>query len=121
VVQWLVEVGLASSQVSLLQYLMVEVEDERRTWQYVQEIAALKKIVLSALLKVFLPIEALRSMGTEGVGILKDQWNEAYGWLTENERGNLLRLAQGILTTEAGTFQERLEKTSILLIAEPLS
>jgi hypothetical protein len=121
VVQWLVEIGLDYSQLSLLQYLIVDVEDEKRTWRAVQEIAALKKIVLAALLKILLPIEALSSMGTEEAGILKDQWNGAYGWLTQDERGHLLRVAQDILRIEGATFQERLERTSFRLIAEPLS
>jgi hypothetical protein len=121
VVQWLTEIGLAASQLSLLQYLLIDVDDERRTWRAVHGFPALKKIVLAALLKVIIPIEALSSLGTKGAGSLKDQWNQAYGWLTQDERRQLFRLAQDILSIEGGTFQDRLEKTSILLIAKPLS
>lgn len=59
---------------------MNDVEDEKGTWQAVHGIAALKKIFFAAFLKVILPLEALRSMGTEGVGILKDHLNDAYDW-----------------------------------------
>jgi len=48
---------------------------------------------------------------------LKDQWNEAYGWLPESERRRLIELAKNILNIEADTFQQRLEESSFRLIS----
>lgn len=117
VVQWLAEIELSSGQLSLLQYLIADVEEERQVWELVGDSPVLKRVVIAALLKTLIPIETLVLAGIELAQALKDQWNEAYGWLPESERRHLIELARNILNVEADTFQERLEESSFRLIS----
>ena len=119
VVEWLAKIGLGSCQLSLLHYLITDVEEERQTWDLVHQSPALKKIVVAAFLKTLIPIEALISVGIEGAQVLRSRWHEAYGWLHESERERLLQFARSILEPEGETFQRRLEGATFRLIAEP--
>jgi hypothetical protein len=78
----------------------------------------LNRLVSAALLKTLIPIETLVLAGIELAQVLKDQWNEAYGWLSEDERKLLSQLARDILRIVGETFQERLEKASLRLITD---
>lgn len=117
VVELAAEMGLGFSQLSLLEYLISDVEEERRTWDVIRNSPVLSKIALAVFLKILLPLESLISLGIEGALVLKNKWNEAYGWLAEKEREALFRLLQGTLHLKGETFQERLEDATFQLIA----
>ena len=53
--QWLAQVGLGSGQRALLDFLLSETDDERRTWEAVSGQRPLRKIALAAFLKTLLP------------------------------------------------------------------
>ncbi len=115
-VQQLAEKGLAFSQVALLEHLVSDTDEERQVWDVVRGSPVLGKIALAAFLKVLLPIQAMISVGIEEAQTLRDQWNEAYGWLSEKEQEDLLRLAGRTMNLEGGTFQERLEQAVLQFI-----
>lgn len=119
VVQWLAEIGLGFSQQALLEHLISDTEEEQRIWEVVRDSPALKKIALAAFLKTLLPSVAMIKSGIQEAQALRNQWNEAYRWLSESEREGLSRLAQYTMDCEAKTFQERLEQTVLLLVTEP--
>lgn len=119
VVQWLSEIGLASSQWALLEHLISHTEEEQRIWEAVRESPAPRKIALAAFLKTALPIEAIISVGIKGAQGLKNQWNEAYGWLSESERESLFQLSDYAITFREKTFQERLEQIALRLLTDP--
>lgn len=118
VIVWLAKNGLGSSQLSLLGYLISDTKEERQVWERIRESPALRKIAFSAFLKTLLPIEAMISAGIDEAQVLWNQWNEAYGWLSEMERKELSSLARSIMKLEIKSFQERLEQTTFQLIAE---
>lgn len=119
VVQWLTKIGLGFSQLVLLEHLLSDTEEERRIWELVRDSSALRKIAFSAFLKTLLPVEAMISVGIGDEQILRDQWNEAYGWLPEKERDGLILLTQCIMNLEGKTFQEKLEQAVFHLINNP--
>ena len=116
VVQWLAQIGLGFSQVALLRHLISETEEERQVWEVVRDSGPLQKIALAAFLKVLLPVETLAETQTEEAQNLKKEWDEAYGWLREKEREDLSKLAHRLMNLEGKTFQDRLERTTCLLI-----
>ena len=118
VVQWLAAKGLGFGQLALLEHLISDTEEERQIWEVVRGSSALKKIALASFLKTLLPIEAMISAGIEDAQTLRNQWNEAYGWLTESEREGLSRFAQCTMNYEEKTFQERLEQAVLRLITQ---
>jgi hypothetical protein len=119
VVQWLGEIGLGFSQQALVEHLISDTEEERRSWELVCTSPALRKIALAAFLKTLLPIVVMISMKIEESQALRNQWNEAYGWLPERQREALFRLAQSTMNYVEKTFQERLEQAALHLITEP--
>jgi len=119
VVQWLAETGLGFSQRALIEHLISDTEEERRVWEVVCTSPGLRKIALAAFLKTLLPIIAMISIGVEEAQGLRNQWDEAYGWLPERQREGLLRLAQSTMNHEQKTFQDRLEQAALQLITEP--
>jgi len=119
VVQWLAEIGLGFSQKALIQHLISDTEEERRIWELVCGSPSLRKIALAAFIKTLFPIVAMITVGIEGAQAFKNQWNEAYGWLSEREREGLFRLAQCTMNQDGKTFQERLEQAALRLITEP--
>jgi hypothetical protein len=58
----------------------------------------------------------MMSVGIEEAQTLRDQWNEAYGWLSEKEQEDLLRLAGRTMNLEGETFQDRLEQAVLQFI-----
>jgi hypothetical protein len=118
VVQWLTKIGLGPGQKSLLEYIMNDTEEEREAWGVAKYSPVMKKIAMSAFLKVILPIEAMILIGFKDARSLKDQWNEAYSWLSVMERDGLLRLSQWIMNLRGSRFQEKLENATYGLIEE---
>ena len=118
VVQCLTEIGLGSDQKSLLEYMIKDTEEERLAWGIAKHSPVTKKIAMAAFLKVILPIEAMLSIGFEDAQNLKDQWKEAYSWLSVIERDGLLRLSHRILSFGGVPFQEKLENAAYGLIEE---
>jgi hypothetical protein len=118
VVQWLAERGLASGQLALLKHLISDTEEERGIWELVRGSPALRKIAFASFLKTLLPIETLISAGVEDAQTLRDQWNEAYGWLSLGEREDLSWFAQCTIDHEERSFQERLEQAALRLITQ---
>ena len=116
VVKWLAQIGLGFSQASLLRHLISETEEERQAWEIVRDSGPLRKIAFAAFLKVLLPVEALAATQTYEARNLRKEWDEAYAWLGEKEREGFLILAQQVTSHEGGTFQERLERATFLLI-----
>jgi hypothetical protein len=118
VVQWLAEIGLGFGQLALLGYLLSDTGEEHRAWELARGSHSLRKIALAAFLKTFLPIEAMISVGIPEAKILRNQWDEAYGWLPEKEKEGLSLFAVSIKNVEAKTFQERLERGAFRLISD---
>jgi hypothetical protein len=118
VILWLAKNGLGSCQLALLGYLLSDTEEEHQVWESIRESHALKKVAFAVFLKTLLPIEAMISAGFEGARIFKNQWDEAYGWLSDAEQKGLSLLARSIMNLEAKTFQERLEQAAFQLITK---
>ncbi len=116
VVQWLAKKGLGFSQLALFEHLISDTEEERRIWEMVRGSSGLRKMALASFLKTFLPIEAMVSMGIEDAQALRNRWNEAYGWLSQNGLEGLSRFAQYTMNHKGGSFQERLEHAVLWLI-----
>jgi hypothetical protein len=115
---WLTKKGLGSNQLALLGYLLSDTEEEHQVWERIRGSPALRKIAFAAFLKTLLPIEAMISAGFEGARIFKDQWGEAYGWLSDGERKGLSSLTRSMMSLGAGTFQDRLEQAALQLITK---
>jgi hypothetical protein len=119
VVQWLAERGFGSSQLAIVEYLISDTEEDHRIWELVWDSPALRRIALAAFLKTLLPVVALITWGMPESGTLRDKWNEAYGWLSEEEREGLFRLAGSIVNRGEHSFQERLEQAAYRLLLDP--
>jgi hypothetical protein len=119
VVQRLADIGFGFSQRALLEYLISDTEEEHRVWEVARKSPALRKIALSAFLKILLPVEAMISMQMEEAQALREKWNNAYSWLSERKREALFRFAQRTLEYEGKTFQNRLEHATLDLINDP--
>lgn len=118
VVQWLVEIGLGFSQLALLGHVISDTEEEHRVWEVVRGSPPLKRIALATFLKTLLPIEAMLSVGIREAEILRNQWDEAYWWLSKAEREDLSRLVRYTMDVQGDTFQERLEQAVLGLISQ---
>jgi len=118
VVTWLTDIGLGFGQLHLLEYMISDTEDERRIWEVVCANPAPRKLALAFFLKTLLPIEALVSLSVERAEIIKNQWREAYGWLSETIQERLVGFAHNTLAYRDKPFQERLENVTIKLISE---
>ena len=116
VVLWLARIGLGFSQAALLRHLLSETEEEHHAWKVVRDYGPLRKVALAAFLKVLLPVETLGTAQAEEAKNLRKDWDEAYAWLGEKEREGLLNLAHQLMSLEGGTFQERLERATFLII-----
>jgi hypothetical protein len=119
VVKWLSESGLGHGQQELLEYLMMDTEEEKQVWKIARHSPVYSKMALTALLKIILPIEALVAVSYEGAQKLKCRWYDAYEWLKEREKAALFRLCRKILHCERMTFQQRLEHGAFQLLMEP--
>jgi hypothetical protein len=118
VVTRLTDIGLGIGQLHLLEYMITDTEDERRIWEVVCANAAKRKLALAFFLKTLLPLEALVSLGVERAEIIKNQWQEAYGWLSESTQEALVRFAHNTMAYRDKPFQKRLENVTINLISE---
>jgi hypothetical protein len=118
VIQWLTKIGLGSCQKSLLEYMMKDTEEEQKALGVAKQSPVIKKITMAAFLKIILPIEAMILIRSEDALKLKDQWKEAYGWLSVTEQNGLLRLSQRIMEFGESRFQEQLENAAYGLIEE---
>jgi hypothetical protein len=118
VVQWLAEIGLGFSQLALLGHVISATEEEQRVWEVVCGSPPLKRIALATFLKTLLPIEAMLSVGIREAELLRNQWDEAYRWLSKAEREDLSRLVRYTMDVQGDTFQERLEQAVLGLISQ---
>jgi len=118
VVEWLTKIGFGSGQKSLLEYIMNDTEEEREAWGVAKHSSVAKKIAMAAFLKVILPIEAMILIGYEDARKLKDQWKEAYSWLSVKEQDSLMQLSHWIMKFGGSRFQEKLENAVYGLIQE---
>ena len=118
VIQWLTKIGLGPCQKSLLEYMMKDTEEEQEAWGVAKHSPVIKKIGMAAFLKIILPIEAMILIRSEDAPKLKDQWKEAYSWLSVTEQDGLLRLSQRIMEFGESRFQEKLENAAYGLIEE---
>jgi hypothetical protein len=69
-------------------------------------------------LKTLLPIEALVSLSVERAEIIKNQWQEAYHWLSETVKEALVGFARKTMEYRDKPFQQRLENVTLKLISE---
>jgi hypothetical protein len=118
VVTWLTDIGLGFGQLHLLEYMITDTEDERRIWEPVCANPVPRKLALAFFLKTLLPIEALVSLSIEGAEIIKNQWREAYGWLSETIQEELVGFTNNTMACGDKPFQKRLENVTINLISE---
>ena len=116
VILWLTKIGLGSCQKSLLEYMMNDTKEEQKAWEVAKQSLVLKKITMAAFLKIILPIEAMILIGSEDASKLKDQWNNAYNWLSVKEQDGLNRLCRRIMKFGESRFQEKLENAVYGLI-----
>jgi len=119
VVKWLTEIGLGFGQLTLIEHLISDTQEERQAWEIAQDSPALRKIIMSAFFKLLFPIESMISVGMEEAQTIKEQWSEAYFWLPEKERKALFQFAKRTLKYKEKTFQESLERVTLALITEP--
>jgi hypothetical protein len=119
-VTWLTDIGLGIDQLHLLEYMITDTQDERRIWEVVCANPAQRKLALAHFLKTLLPIEALVSLRVERAEIIKNQWCEAYGWLSETIQEELVGFAHNTMAYRDKAFQKRLENVTINLISEAL-
>jgi len=118
VVTWLTDIGLGFGQLHLLEYMISDTEDERQIWEVVCANPAPRKLALAFFLKTLLPIEALVSLSVERAEIIKNQWREAYGWLSETIQERLVGFAHNTMAYKDKPFQQRLENVTFKLISE---
>jgi len=118
VVRWLTDIGLGCGQLHLLEYMISDTEDERRIWEVVCVNTAPRKLALALFLKTLLPIEALVSLRVERAEIVKNQWKEAYRWLSKTIQEGLVGFAQSAMAYGDKPFQQRLENVTLELISE---
>jgi len=118
VVTWLTQIGLESSQLALIEYLMFDTEEEHQAWKVASNSPALRKITTAAFLKMLITVEKIISLGVEEALGLKEQWNKTYKWLPEKEREHLFRFARDTFRSDRDSFQDRLEKVALDLITD---
>jgi hypothetical protein len=118
VVTSLADIGLGFGQLHLLEFMISDTEDERRIWEAVCANAGTRKLALAFFLKTLLPIEALVSLRVERAEIIKNQWQEAYGWLSESIQEGLVGFSHNTVVYGDNPFQQRLEHVTINLISE---
>jgi hypothetical protein len=118
VVTWLTDMGLGGGQLHLLAYLISDIDAERRIWEVACANSALRKIALALFLKTLLPLEALVSLSVERAEIIKNQWSEAYCWISETIQDRLAGFARDTMAYRDKPFQQRLEIVTLKLISE---
>lgn len=119
VVQWLAERGFGFGQLAIVEYLISDTEEDHRIWELVYDSPVLRRIALAAFLKTLFPVVALMACGIRGSPAISDRWNEAYGWLSEEEQEGIFRLARNIVEYGGNSFQEKLERAAYRMLQEP--
>ena len=119
VVQWLAVRGFGFGQLAIAEYIISDTEEDHRIWELVYDFPALRRIALAAFLKTLLPVVALMACDITGSPAIRDRWNEAYGWLSEDEREGIFRLARSIVADGGDSFQEKLERASYRVLQDP--
>ena len=76
------------------------------------------QVSLGFFLKTLLPIEALVSLSVEGAETIKNNWQEAYDWLSETVKEGLVGFAHNTMANRDKPFQKRIEDVTINLISE---
>ncbi|MBI5583144.1 MAG: hypothetical protein HY892_04925 [Deltaproteobacteria bacterium] len=110
VVRFQAAAGLGHGQLRLLEYLLEDTEEERRTWDLIRNHPALRLLGLAAFLKIRLPLAALAESAFTEAAQLREAWEKAYAWLTPQEREELNAWARTILEIRDGSFQDRLNQ-----------
>jgi hypothetical protein len=104
------EAELGLGQLRLLEYLLDDTEEERRTWGLIRDHPALRPLGLAGLLKIRLPLEALAEADLAEATLLRPTWETAYSWLTPRERTDLNGWVRTVLEIRKTDFQDRLNK-----------
>jgi hypothetical protein len=76
---------------------------------------AQRKLALALFLKTLLPIEALVALRVERAEIIKNQWKEAYRWISETIQKDLVGFAHNTMAYKDKPFQQRLENVTLTL------
>jgi len=118
VVTWLAGIGLAHSQLMLIEHQICDTDEERRIWPMICTYPAQRKLALAVFLKTLLPIEAMISNRIKSADGVKNQWKEAYRWLPEGTQKGLVQFSRNIMTDTITSFQERLEQATFRLITD---
>lgn len=118
VVRLLIERGSGLYQMRLLEYLLEDTEEERQTWEMIRDDSALRRLGVAAFLKTVLPIETMVESGLSEAGTLREKWEAAYFWLTDQERRGLRAFARFVIELSFNNFQDRLEQVVLGLIGK---
>jgi hypothetical protein len=118
VIRLLIERGAGLYQSRLLEYLLVDTEEERQTWEKIRGHSALRLLGIAAFLKTRLPIEKMAESGAPKAGLLIQKWEAAYSWLTNQERTDLRTFARFVIEIAFNNFQDRLEQAVLGLIGK---
>ena len=111
VVRFLAEGGLGPEQIRLLEYLLEDTEEERKTWELIRDDPVLRLLGLAAFLKIRLPLEVLAGVHLPEASLLLEKWQTAYAWLTPLGREELNRWVHKVLEIREAVFQDRLNQT----------
>ena len=117
VIRLLSQLGVGRYQMRLLEYLLVDTEEEKQTWEMIRDQAALRLLGMAVFLKTCLPNEAMAESGVPEAGPLIAKWAAAYSWLTDQERRDLRAFARFVIGLPFNNFQDRLEQAVMGLIA----
>ena len=66
VIRLLSQLGVGLYQMRLLEYLLVDTEEEKQTWEMIRDHAALRLLGMAVFLKTCLPIETMAEVGCSG-------------------------------------------------------
>jgi hypothetical protein len=118
VIGLLSQLGVGLYQMRLLEYLLVDTEEEKQAWDMIRDHAALRLIGMAVFLKTCLPIETMAESGVPEAVPLIEKWEAAYSWLTDQERRDLRAFARFVIGSPFNNFQDRLEQAVMGLIGK---
>jgi hypothetical protein len=119
VVGRLVNIGFQSGQIALLEHMLADTRSEREVWNAIRHLPPQRKIAVASFMKILLSVEILAAMKIDAGRRLQQEWENIYDWLSETERLDMRRFATESALNTAGSFQDRLEQTSLKLITHP--